>query len=76
MTRFKWMAKEGLRGADLGIVRPDILAKFFRYEMYLNELARGSKSTQAVRNVSDKTRLSEKTIWEAVHFFKVTNVKG
>lgn len=64
------MAKEGMRGAQMGCVDTGILAKFLRYEMYLNEISRGNKPTEAVRNVSDKTRLSEKTIWKSISFFK------
>lgn len=69
MTRFKWMAKEGIRGAEMGIVRPDILAKYFRYEMYLNRLAEGKTKAEAISITAEMCRCEQSTIYRAIQYF-------
>lgn len=69
MSRFEWMQKHGLDGAELGIVRPDILAKFFRYSMFLNLLGDGKKKEDAISLTAEQTKVDETTIYRAIQFF-------
>jgi hypothetical protein len=64
-----WMRKHGLEGAELGIVRPDILAKLWRYEMFLNEQVITQDTVQAVFNVAEKLKVCESSVYKSIAFF-------
>lgn len=69
--RFKWFeSAEGLKGARLGAVCIDLLAKYDFYKTYLEFIEQGNKESEAKILASDKCRTSYWSIIRAIRWFE------
>jgi len=70
-TRLEWLSSDQARiGIELGIVRPDIYAKYIRYSIFCDFMKRNDKAT-AIQLAADHCRCDGLTIYRAIWFFQV-----
>jgi len=69
MTRFEYFLKYGTEGLNLGIIPVDMFAKFIRYQVYLNYMKDGNKSSEAMKLASDECCCEITSIYKAKYFF-------
>lgn len=69
MTRLEWLDSDQARiGIELGIVRPDIYAKYIRYSVFIEHSKKHDKST-AIQLTADECHCHVDTIYKALEFF-------
>lgn len=69
MTRLEWMeSDEAKQGMELGIVRPDIFAKYIRYSIFVEHLKTHDKAT-AIQLTADECHCHCDTIYKSLEFF-------
>ena len=69
MTRFEYFQRHGIEGLNLGIIPVDMFAKFIRYQLYLNYLKEGHKSSEAMKLTSEECRCEITGVYKAKYFF-------
>lgn len=71
MTRLEWLSSDQARiGIELGIVRPDIYAKYIRYSIYQDYLKRGHEKGTAIELSCEECRCDRATMFRSLSFFK------
>lgn len=71
MTRLEWMSSdEARKGMELGIVRPDIFAKYIRYSIFV-EYSKAHDKATAIQLTADECHCHCDTIYKALEFFAV-----
>jgi len=69
MNRLEWLESDAARiGMELGIVRPDIFAKYIRYSIYIEYSKKHDKAT-AIQLTADHCKCEQTTIYRAIEFF-------
>jgi hypothetical protein len=69
VTRLEWLDSDFARvGIELGIVRPDIFAKYIRYSIFIEYSKKHDKAT-AIQLAADECRCEQTTIYRAIEFF-------
>jgi len=72
MTRLEWLESDQARiGIELGIVRPDIFAKYIRYSIYIDNIRKGYDKGTAVELTCEECRCDRATIYRALEFFSM-----
>ena len=71
MTRLQWLESDHAKtGMELGIVRPDIFAKYIRYSIFQGFLKQHDKAT-AIELTADECKCHTDTIYKSLEFFSV-----
>lgn len=71
MTRLEWLDSDQARiGIELGIVRPDIYAKYIRYSVFVEHSKKHDKST-AIELTCEECKCDRATIYRALEFFTI-----
>jgi len=69
MTRLEWLDSDFARvGIELGIVRPDIFAKYIRYSIFIDYSKTHDKAT-AIQLTADECRCHIDTIYDTLKWF-------
>jgi len=69
VNRLEWLDSDFARqGIELGIVRPDIFAKYIRYSIFIEYSKKHDKAT-AIQLTADECKCHSDTIYLAIKFF-------